>query len=182
MIPLNKVPQMWRYRHQEKRPGAWAFVAAETFRCMWPMLPPGVVHDPSVAQRDLRVRGRRKRGEPGVVQEADVGLCGGRHPPFVFDDVAGGRGALPTSVIFQINISKLICQYIDASKRGGIGGFADHSGDGNCYGARGTVGRRVRTRVLSRRALQKSKERTFNCNVGQYVSGSGHYERRPHRA
>ncbi|EPQ55865.1 SET domain-containing protein [Gloeophyllum trabeum ATCC 11539] len=59
-------------------------------------------------------------------------------------------------------------EYIDATKRGGIGRFANHSCNPNCYVAKWTVGARVRMGIFAKRAIKKDEEITFNYNVDRY--------------
>lgn len=59
-------------------------------------------------------------------------------------------------------------QFIDATKRGGIGRFANHSCDPNCYVAKWTIGQHVRMGIFSNRAIKKDEELTFNYNVDRY--------------
>ncbi|CAL1698157.1 unnamed protein product [Somion occarium] len=59
-------------------------------------------------------------------------------------------------------------EFIDATKRGGIGRFANHSCNPNCYVARWTVGARVRMGIFASRRIKKDEELTFNYNVDRY--------------
>ncbi|KAH8112060.1 hypothetical protein DFH11DRAFT_1512097 [Phellopilus nigrolimitatus] len=59
-------------------------------------------------------------------------------------------------------------EYIDATKRGGIGRFANHSCNPNCYVAKWTVGNRVRMGIYAKRSIKKDEELTFNYNVDRY--------------
>lgn len=59
-------------------------------------------------------------------------------------------------------------QFIDATKRGGIGRFANHSCNPNCYVAKWFVGNRIRMGIFAKRAIQKDEELTFNYNVDRY--------------
>jgi hypothetical protein len=59
-------------------------------------------------------------------------------------------------------------QYLDATKKGGIGRFANHSCNPNCYVAKWTVGKHVRMGIFARRAIRKHEELTFNYNVDRY--------------
>ncbi len=59
-------------------------------------------------------------------------------------------------------------QFIDATKRGGIGRFAIHSCDPNCFVAKWTIGQHVRMGIFSNRAIKKDEELTFNYNVDRY--------------
>lgn len=59
-------------------------------------------------------------------------------------------------------------QYIDATKRGGIGRFLNHSCAPNCYVAKWSVGIHVRMGIFASRKVQKNEELTFNYNVDRY--------------
>ncbi|KAG1732683.1 uncharacterized protein EDB91DRAFT_1302092 [Suillus paluster] len=59
-------------------------------------------------------------------------------------------------------------EYIDATKRGGIGRFANHSCNPNCYVAKWTVGKHVRMGIFANRFIRKDEELTFNYNVDRY--------------
>ncbi|KAK7688537.1 hypothetical protein QCA50_008075 [Cerrena zonata] len=59
-------------------------------------------------------------------------------------------------------------EYIDATKRGGIGRFANHSCNPNCYVAKWAVGDRVRMGIFASRRIAKHEELTFNYNVDRY--------------
>jgi len=61
-----------------------------------------------------------------------------------------------------------IKQYIDATKRGGIGRFLNHSCAPNCYVAKWTVGSHYRMGIFASRNVQKDEELTFNYNVDRY--------------
>lgn len=59
-------------------------------------------------------------------------------------------------------------EFIDATKRGGIGRFANHSCNPNCYVAKWTVGQHVRMGIFANRHIKKDEELTFNYNVDRY--------------
>ncbi|KAI0287878.1 hypothetical protein BC826DRAFT_1041913 [Russula brevipes] len=59
-------------------------------------------------------------------------------------------------------------EFIDATKRGGIGRFANHSCNPNCYVAKWTIGQHVRMGIFSNRAIKRDEELTFNYNVDRY--------------
>ncbi|KAJ7146126.1 hypothetical protein C8R44DRAFT_756649 [Mycena epipterygia] len=59
-------------------------------------------------------------------------------------------------------------EFIDATKSGGIGRFANHSCNPNCYVAKWTVGVYVRMGIFAKRDIQKHEELTFNYNVDRY--------------
>jgi len=61
-------------------------------------------------------------------------------------------------------------EFIDATKRGGIGRFANHSCNPNCYVAKWTVGHHVRMGIFANRNIKKNEELTFNYNVDRYGS------------
>jgi len=59
-------------------------------------------------------------------------------------------------------------QYLDATKKGGIGRFANHSCNPNCYVAKWVVGKRMRMGIFAKRDIIKGEELTFNYNVDRY--------------
>ncbi|KDR78396.1 hypothetical protein GALMADRAFT_65042 [Galerina marginata CBS 339.88] len=59
-------------------------------------------------------------------------------------------------------------EFIDATKSGGIGRFANHSCNPNCYVAKWTVGTQVRMGIFAKRNIQMHEELTFNYNVDRY--------------
>ncbi|KAH7920227.1 hypothetical protein BV22DRAFT_1040094 [Leucogyrophana mollusca] len=59
-------------------------------------------------------------------------------------------------------------EYIDATKRGGIGRFANHSCNPNCYVAKWTIGNHVRMGIFANRLIRTNEELTFNYNVDRY--------------
>ncbi|KZO97496.1 SET domain-containing protein [Calocera viscosa TUFC12733] len=59
-------------------------------------------------------------------------------------------------------------EYIDATKKGGIGRFANHSCNPNCYVAKWVVGPRVRMGIFAKRKILEGEELTFNYNVDRY--------------
>lgn len=59
-------------------------------------------------------------------------------------------------------------EFIDATKKGGIGRFANHSCNPNCYVARWVVGSRLRMGIFAKRDIQMHEELTFNYNVDRY--------------
>ncbi|WVQ75628.1 hypothetical protein IAR50_005257 [Cryptococcus sp. DSM 104548] len=59
-------------------------------------------------------------------------------------------------------------EYIDATKKGGIGRFANHSCNPNCEVQKWVVGRRLRMGIFSKRDVVKGEEITFNYNVDRY--------------
>ena len=69
--------------------------------------------------------------------------------------------------LYFLHIYKYL-QFIDATKKGGIGRFANHSCNPNCYVAKWTVGTRVRMGIYAKRNIKKDEELTFNYNVDRY--------------
>lgn len=59
-------------------------------------------------------------------------------------------------------------KFIDATKRGGIGRFANHSCNPNSYVAKWFVGNRIRMGIFAKRDIKKDEEITFNYNVDRY--------------
>ncbi|KAG6811739.1 hypothetical protein H0H92_006004 [Tricholoma furcatifolium] len=59
-------------------------------------------------------------------------------------------------------------EFIDATKSGGIGRFANHSCRPNCYVAKWTIGNHVRMGIFAKRDIKKHEELTFNYNVDRY--------------
>ncbi|KAF8154094.1 hypothetical protein B0H34DRAFT_661470 [Crassisporium funariophilum] len=59
-------------------------------------------------------------------------------------------------------------EFIDATKSGGIGRFANHSCNPNCYVAKWTVGIHVRMGIFAKRNIKQHEELTFNYNVDRY--------------
>lgn len=59
-------------------------------------------------------------------------------------------------------------EFIDATKKGGIGRFANHSCNPNCYVAKWTVGKRIRMGIFAQRDVKAGEELTFNYNVDRY--------------
>ncbi|KAG6909160.1 hypothetical protein DXG01_001787 [Tephrocybe rancida] len=59
-------------------------------------------------------------------------------------------------------------EFIDATKSGGIGRFANHSCRPNCYVAKWTVDQHVRMGIFAKRDIKKHEELTFNYNVDRY--------------
>lgn len=59
-------------------------------------------------------------------------------------------------------------EYLDATKRGGIARFINHSCNPNCYVAKWHVGKHYRMGIFSQRDILKGEELTFNYNVDRY--------------
>jgi histone-lysine N-methyltransferase SETD2 len=62
----------------------------------------------------------------------------------------------------------LFLQFIDATKKGDIGRFANHSCNPNCYVSKWFVGKRIRMGIFAKRKIFKDEELTFNYNVDRY--------------
>lgn len=58
--------------------------------------------------------------------------------------------------------------FIDATKKGGIGRFLNHSCNPNCFVAKWTVGNKMRMGIFTKRDIKKDEELTFNYNVDRY--------------
>ncbi|KDQ16923.1 hypothetical protein BOTBODRAFT_30310 [Botryobasidium botryosum FD-172 SS1] len=59
-------------------------------------------------------------------------------------------------------------EFIDATKKGGIGRFANHSCNPNCYVSKWFVGKKVRMGIFAKRRILQGEELTFNYNVDRY--------------
>jgi SET domain-containing protein len=59
-------------------------------------------------------------------------------------------------------------EFIDATKKGDIGRFANHSCNPNCYVAKWVVDNRLRMGIFAKRDIKKDEELTFNYNVDRY--------------
>lgn len=59
-------------------------------------------------------------------------------------------------------------EYLDATKKGGIARFINHSCNPNCYVAKWHVGKHFRMGIFSQRDILKGEELTFNYNVDRY--------------
>ncbi|KAF8332013.1 uncharacterized protein EI90DRAFT_3056248 [Cantharellus anzutake] len=59
-------------------------------------------------------------------------------------------------------------EFIDATKKGGIGRFANHSCNPNCYVSKWFVGNHVRMGIFAKRRIFQYEELTFNYNVDRY--------------
>lgn len=66
---------------------------------------------------------------------------------------------------FNFNLS---AQFIDATRKGGIGRFANHSCNPNCYVSKWFVGNHVRMGIFAKRRIFQYEELTFNYNVDRY--------------
>lgn len=59
-------------------------------------------------------------------------------------------------------------EYIDATKKGGLGRFINHSCSPNCYVDKWVVGTKLRMGIFSDRDIQAGEELTFDYNVDRY--------------
>ncbi|CCA66479.1 related to SET2-Histone methyltransferase [Serendipita indica DSM 11827] len=59
-------------------------------------------------------------------------------------------------------------EFIDATKKGGFGRFANHSCNPNCYVARWVVDGGLRMGIFAKRDILKDEELTFNYNADRY--------------
>ncbi|KAJ9098539.1 hypothetical protein QFC19_006307 [Naganishia cerealis] len=59
-------------------------------------------------------------------------------------------------------------EYIDATRKGGIARFLNHSCNPNCYVAKWVVGQHMRMGIFTKREIRKGEELTFNYNVDRY--------------
>lgn len=59
-------------------------------------------------------------------------------------------------------------EFIDATKKGDVGRFANHSCNPNCYVAKWVVHNRLRMGIFAKRDIKKDEELTFNYNVDRY--------------
>lgn len=59
-------------------------------------------------------------------------------------------------------------EYLDATKKGGIARFINHSCNPNCYVAKWHVGKHMRMGIFAQRDILKGEELTFNYNVDRY--------------
>lgn len=59
-------------------------------------------------------------------------------------------------------------EYIDATKRGGLGRFINHSCNPNCYVDKWVVGNKLRMGIFTKRAVARGEELTFDYNVDRY--------------
>lgn len=67
-----------------------------------------------------------------------------------------------------LHSQELTIQYIDATKKGGIGRFANHSCNPNSEVQKWVVGRRLRMGIFTKHDVVKGEEITFNYNVDRY--------------
>jgi [histone H3]-lysine36 N-trimethyltransferase len=59
-------------------------------------------------------------------------------------------------------------EYIDATKRGGLGRFINHSCAPNCYVDKWVVGTKLRMGIFADRDILEGEELTFDYNVDRY--------------
>lgn len=59
-------------------------------------------------------------------------------------------------------------EFVDATKRGNLGRFCNHSCSPNCYVDKWVVGEKLRMGIFAERAVQAGEELVFNYNVDRY--------------
>jgi len=59
-------------------------------------------------------------------------------------------------------------EFVDATKRGNLGRFCNHSCNPNCYVDKWVVGDKLRMGIFAERAIAKGEELVFNYNVDRY--------------
>ncbi|TIA92377.1 hypothetical protein E3P99_00692 [Wallemia hederae] len=59
-------------------------------------------------------------------------------------------------------------EFIDATRKGNIGRFANHSCAPNCFVSKWVVGKYVKMGIFTKRKIYKGEELTFNYNVDRY--------------
>src|SRR6201996_9477106 len=59
-------------------------------------------------------------------------------------------------------------EFVDATKRGNLGRFCNHSCNPNCYVDKWVVGDRLRMGIFAERKIQAGEELVFNYNVDRY--------------
>lgn len=59
-------------------------------------------------------------------------------------------------------------EFVDATKRGNLGRFCNHSCNPNCYVDKWVVGDKLRMGIFAERKIQVGEELTFNYNVDRY--------------
>jgi histone-lysine N-methyltransferase SETD2 len=59
-------------------------------------------------------------------------------------------------------------EFVDATKRGNLGRFCNHSCNPNCYVDKWVVGEKLRMGIFAERAVEAGEELVFNYNVDRY--------------
>ncbi|KAJ5320567.1 hypothetical protein N7508_000850 [Penicillium antarcticum] len=59
-------------------------------------------------------------------------------------------------------------EFVDATKRGNLGRFCNHSCNPNCYVDKWVVGEKLRMGIFAERSIQAGEELVFNYNVDRY--------------
>lgn len=59
-------------------------------------------------------------------------------------------------------------EFVDATKKGSLGRFLNHSCNPNCYVEKWVVGNKLRMGIFAKRNIQANEELTFNYNVDRY--------------
>lgn len=59
-------------------------------------------------------------------------------------------------------------EFVDATKKGNLGRFCNHSCNPNCYVDKWVVGERLRMGIFAERQIEAGEELTFNYNVDRY--------------
>ncbi|KAH3685260.1 hypothetical protein WICPIJ_003734 [Wickerhamomyces pijperi] len=63
-------------------------------------------------------------------------------------------------------------EFIDATKKGSLGRFVNHSCDPNCYVEKWVVGEKLKMGIFSKRKILAGEELSFNYNVDRYGANS----------